>query len=331
MQGWARKEHSSLSSEGRYVGIDVAKDQLDIAVQPGEEYWSEANEEEGIGALVSRLQVLKAALVVLEATGGLEAPLTAALAAAELPVVVVNPRQVRDFARATGQLAKTDRLDARVLARFGEAVKPTPRPLADAEAQALTALLSRRRQVVAMLTAEKNRLHTALHPVRREIRQHIAWLERSLSKLDTDLTDTLRKSPLWRERDNLLRSVPGVGPVLSVTLLAELPELGSLDRRQIASLVGVAPLSRDSGTFKGKRTVWGGRARVRAALYMGTLVATRYNPVIKAFYQRLCAAGKAKKVALTACMRKLLVILNSMLMRHARWGPPHVKDTSLLV
>ena len=308
-----------------------AKDRLDIAVQPSEEYWNEANEEEGISTLVSRLQSLKPALVVLEATGGLEASLTAALAAVELPVVVVNPRQVRDFARATGQLAKTDRLDARVLARFGEAVKPTPRPLANAEAQALAALLSRRRQVVAMITAEKNRLHTAPDTVRREIRQHIAWLERSLSKLDTDLTDTLRKSPLWRERDNLLRSVPGVGPVLSVTLLAELPELGSLDRRQIASLVGVAPLNRDSGTLRGKRTVWGGRARVRAALYMGTLVATRYNPVIKAFYDRLCAAGKAKKVALTACMRKLLVILNSMLKRDVQWGPPHMQATSLLV
>jgi transposase len=320
-----------MTSERRYVGIDVAKDRLDIAVRPGEEEWSVDNREAGIGSLVSRLKSLKPALVVLEATGGLELSVTAALAAAELPAVVVNPRQVRDFARATGQLAKTDRLDAQMLARFGEAVKPTPRPLPDAEAQALTALLTRRRQVVEMMTAEKNRLHTARPSVHKEIRLHIVWLEKSLAKLDSDLGDSLRHSPLWRERDDLLRSVPGVGPVLSLTLLAELPELGALDRRQIASLVGVAPLNRDSGMLRSKRTVWGGRARVRAALYMGTLVATRYNPVIKAFYQRLCAAGKAKKVALTACMRKLIVTLNSMLKRRVKWGPPHMQPTSLLV
>lgn len=320
-----------MNSQRCYVGIDVAKGQLDIAAGPGEEQWSVANEEEGIGTLVSRLEALEPALVVLEATGGLELAVTAALAAAELPVVVVNPRQVRDFARATGQLAKTDRLDAQMLARFGEAVQPTPRPLPDAETQALAGLMARRRQVVAMLTAEKNRFHTARPPVRQEIRRHITWLEDSLAKLDTDLGDTLRQSPLWRERDNLLRSVPGVGRVLSLTLLAELPELGTLDRRQIASLVGVAPFNRDSGTLRGRRTVWGGRARVRATLYMGTLAATRYNPVIKAFYQRLCAAGKAKKVALTACMRKLLVILNAMLNRRAQWGPPLMQATALLV
>tara|TARA_B100002003_G_C14031057_1_gene497009 strand:- start:33 stop:974 length:942 start_codon:yes stop_codon:yes gene_type:complete len=313
------------------VGIDVAKDQLDVAVEPGEEHWSVANEQEGIGTLVSRLEELGPALVVLEATGGLELPVTAALAAAELPVVVVNPRQVRDFARATGQLAKTDRLDAHAIARFGEAVKPSPRPLPNAEARALAAKVARRRQVVAMITAEKNRLHTAPLPVRQEILEHIAWLQKSLSKLDTDLGDTLHQSPLWRERDDILRSVIGVGRVLSLTLLVELPELGTVGRRQISSLVGVAPLNRDSGTFRGRRTVWGGRARVRAALYMGTLAATRHNPVIKTFYQRLCAAGKAKKVAITACMRKLLTILNSMLKHRTQWGPPHMQSTALLV
>lgn len=331
MQGWARKEHSSVSSEGRYVGIDVAKRQLDVAVQPGEEHWSVANEQEGIGTLVRRLEGLGPALVVLEATGGLELPVTAALAAAELPVVVVNPRQVRDFARASGQLAKTDRLDARIVARFGEVMHPEPRSLPSAEAQALAAKVSRRRQVVAMMTAEKNRLHTARAPVRQEILEHIAWLRKSLKRLDTDLGDTLRRSPLWRERNNVLRSVSGVGPVLSLTLLVGLPELGTVGRRQISSLVGVAPLNRDSGSFRGRRTVWGGRARVRAALYMGTLAAIRHNPVIKAFYQRLCAAGKAKKVALTACMRKLLTILNSMLKHRTHWGPPHIQSTALLV
>ncbi len=320
-----------MKSEDRYVGIDVAKSRLDIAVRPDEEQWSVPNEEEGIDTLVSRLKELEPALVVLEATGGLELAVTAALAACELPVVVVNPRQVRDFARAAGQLAKTDRLDARALAFFGEAVQPTPRPLPDAQTQALAALLTRRRQVVAMLTAEKNRLHAARPSVHKEIRRHILWLQKSLAKLDSDLGDALRLSPVWREKDDLLQSVPGVGPTLSVTLLAELPELGTLDRRQIASLVGVAPLNRDSGLLRGKRTVWGGRARLRAALYMGTLVATRFNPVIKAFYQRLCAAGKAKKLALTACMRKMLVILNSILRRRVKWGPPHMQPTAQLV
>ena len=280
---------------------------------------------------MGRLRETGPALVVLEASGGLEIPLTAALASAGLPVVVINPRQVRDFARATGQLAKTDRLDASVIAHFGEAVKPSPRPLPDAQSQALSALLTRRRQVVGMITSEENRLHTASRPMRRQIQRHLAWLEKSLTTLDADLGDSLRESPLWREKDNLLRSVPGVGPVLSVTLLAELPELGTLDRTQIASLVGVAPLNRDSGTLRGKRTVWGGRARLRATLYMGTLVATRYNPDIKTFYQRLCAAGKPKKLALTACMRKLLSILNSMLKHGTQWGTQPMRTTALPV
>tara|TARA_B100000315_G_C14495337_1_gene549668 strand:- start:63 stop:1013 length:951 start_codon:yes stop_codon:yes gene_type:complete len=312
-----------MTSKERYVGIDVSKKHLDIAIRPGNEHWVVDNDEDGIGDLVSRLKSVGPRLVVLEATGGLELSVTASLGAAGLPAAVVNPRQVRDFARATGQLAKTDRLDADVLARFGEAIKPTPRPLRDAEAQALSALLSRRRQVVGMLTAEKNRLHAALPSVRQEIRQHIVWLEKSLARLDDDLGGALRESPLWRERDDLLQSVPGVGPVLSVTLLAELPELGTLNRKQIASLVGVAPLNRDSGTLRGRRTVWGGRARVRATLYMATLAATRCNPVVRSFYRHLCTGGKVKKVALTACMRKLLTILNSMIKNHTTWHPDH--------
>lgn len=310
-----------MNPERPYVGIDVAKAQLDVALGPRGEEWSQPNDEEGIGRLVSQLQDLSPALVVLEATGGLELPLVGALAQANLPVAVVNPRQVRDFARATGHLAKTDRLDARVLAHFAEAVHPTPRPLPDAQAQALNALLVRRRQIVGMLTAEKNRFHTANSLVQPNLEEHISWLEKHLANLDADLGDLLRQSPLWREKDQLLRSVPGVGPTLSLTLLAELPELGSLNRRQIAALVGVAPLNRDSGHFRGRRTIWGGRARLRAALYMGALAATRHNPIIALFYHRLCAAGKAKKVALTACMRKLLTILNAMIRHHTSWSP----------
>jgi transposase len=308
-----------MNTPNLYVGIDVSKARLDIAVRPTAQRWSVANDEEGIAQLVSRLKELTPALVVLEATGGLELPLATALYAAGVPVVVVNPRQIRDFAKATGRLAKTDALDAQVIAHFAEAVRPIPRPLPDAQAQALEALLSRRRQVVGMLTAEKNRLGTALPQVRSMLKAHIAWLQGQLAEIDKELGSTIQQSPLWREKDNLLQSTPGVGPVLSITLLAELPELGTLNRQQIAALVGVAPLNRDSGTLRGKRTIWGGRARVRATLYMATLVATRFNPVIKAFYQRLCGAGKAKKVALTACMRKLLTILNAMLKHHTPW------------
>lgn len=312
-----------MVSEGHYAGIDVAKAQLDIAVRPTAQGWSVPNEEEGIGQLVSRLQELSPTLVVLEATGGWELSVVAALAAAGLPVAVVNPRQVRDFAKATGKLAKTARIDAQVLAHFAEAVHPTLRPLPNAQAQELAALLARRRQVIEMLTAEKNRWGMARPSVRPGIQEHIAWLESTLADLDEHLGRTLRESPVWREKEDLLRSVPGVGPVLSLTLLAELPELGALGRRQIAALVGVAPLNRDSGTLRGKRTVWGGRAPVRAALYMATLVATRFNPVIRAFYQRLCAAGKPKKVALTACMHKLLTILNAMLKHSTPWQANH--------
>ena len=267
----------------------------------------------------SRLQALTPALVVLEATGGLELELVGALAAAALPVVVVNPRQVRDFARATGRLAKTDALDAAVLAHFGEAVRPPLRALRDAESLALKALLGRRQQLVTMLVAERNRRGAAVAAVRPRIEAHIAWLEQERSELEDELRQTLQRSPVWRERDQLLRSVPGVGEQLSLTLLAELPELGRLNRRAIAALVGVAPFNRDSGRLRGRRTIWGGPARVRAMLYMGALSASRHNPVIRDCYQRLLAAGKPKKLALTACMRKLLVILNAMLKHHTPW------------
>ncbi len=306
-----------------YVGIDVAKAYLDIAVRPTHAHWRAANTEDGIAGLTERLRTLQPALVVLEATGGYERTVTAALAVAGVPVAVVNPRQVRDFAKATGKLAKTDTLDADALAHFADAVRPEPRALPEAAAQALDALLVRRRQLVNMLVAEKNRLQAAMAPVRDRVACHITWLEQELADLDDDLDHTIRTSPVWREHDQLLPSVPGVGRVVATTLLAELPELGTLTRQQIAALVGVAPLNRDSGTRRGRRAVWGGRARVREALYMSALVAMRHNRVIHAFYHRLCAAGKAKKVALTACMRKLLTILNAMLKQRTMWNTDH--------
>ena len=304
-----------------YAGIDVAKDRLDMAVRPSGAACTVAYDGAGVDDLVSRLHSLEPSVVVLEATGGLELPLAGALAAASLPVVVVNPRQVRDFARATGRMAKTDALDAQVLAHFAEAVRPEIRPLADSDTQELHSLTARRTQVVEMLVAEKNRLGRASRAVVPRIQAHIQWLEQELDDLDQGLRQALQRSPVWRERDDLLRSVPGVGPQLSVSLLADLPELGTLGRRQIAALVGVAPMNRDSGAKRGRRMVSGGRARVRAVLYMGALVATRHNPVIRGFYQRLLAAGKPKKLALTACMRKLLTILNGMVKSGQRWNP----------
>jgi transposase len=303
-----------------YVGIDVAKDWLDVAQRPGGEVWRVSSDETGVVALVERLKGVRPTLVVLEATGGLQIPAVAALAAAGLRTVVVNPRQVRQFAGATGRLAKTDAIDAQVLAQFGEAVRPEVRPLPDAATRELSALVARRRQLIEMLTAERNRLRVATKKVRANIEAHIRWLEGELLDLEGGLSDVIRSSPVWRERDNLLRSVPGVGPVLSSVLLADLPELGRLNRKEIAALAGVAPLNRDSGQFRGRRTVWGGRSHVRTALYMATLVASRYNPAIKSFYQRLLSVGKPKKVALTACMRKLLTILNAMMRHQAPWG-----------
>lgn len=311
-----------------YIGIDVSKARLDIAAHPSGRAWQVTHEAEGIMELVAELQSLAPDLVVLEATGSLEMPLVGYLAQAQLPVVVVNPRQVRDFAKALGRLAKTDTLDAEVLARFGEATKPQPRPLPGTQAQELQGLLARRRQLVEMITAEKNRLGTAVERVRPQVQEHIEWLQRQLEQLNQDLGTTLRASPVWRAKEKLLSSVPGVGPVLCSTLLGQLPELGSLDRRQISALVGVAPFNRDSGTLRGRRTVWGGRSAVRAALYMAALVASRYNPVIRAFYQRLLEAGKPKKVALTAGMRKLLTILNAMVKHNRSWNPDFSQQNS---
>ena len=308
-----------MEGEARFVGIDVSKAQLDVAVRPTGKRWTLPYDQTGIEGLIPQIVDLEPALVLLEATGGLELPLVAALAAAALPVVVVNPRQVRDFAKATGTLAKTDTLDAGVLAHFADAVRPEVRPLKDAETQVLNSLTARRRQVMTMLVSEKNRLGTAIGAVSPRIEAHIAWLEQELSDLDKGLRQTLRRSPVWREKDDLLRTVPGVGEQISLTLLANLPELGTLNRRQIAALVGVAPYNRDSGALRGKRAVWGGRSRVRAVLYMGALVASRHNPAIRDFYQRLLAAGKPKKVALVASMRKLLVILNGMLKHGSPW------------
>ena len=304
-----------------FVGIDVSKDCLDVAVRPTGEAWQLPHNSRGINDLVERLGELAPQLVVLEATGGMEMVLAGELAASQLAIAVVNPRHVRDFARAAGKLAKTDALDAQVLAHFAEAMRPASRPLPDDASQELRALMARRRQLVEMITAEKNRLRTAAPRIRPKVQEHIRWLEESLKDLDRDMEDFMRSSPMWRDKDQLLRSTPGVGPVLSMTLLSDLPELGALNRGEIAALVGVAPFNRDSGALRGKRTVWGGRGQVRAALYMAALVATRYNPVLRDFYQRLCEAGKPKKVALTACMRKLLTILNVMVKHNRHWNP----------
>ncbi len=305
---------------GKVVGIDVAKAQLDGAVRPGNEQGRWGNDPAGIAEAVTWLCAVGPEVIVIEATGGYEVPLVAELGLAGLPVAVVNPRQVRAFAQATGHLAKTDRLDAQVLAHFAEALRPIPRPLPDAHAQELAALVERRRQVVAMRTAEENRLGaTRVERVRAHIQAHLAWLEADLADVDDELRRRVRTSPLWRAHDDLLQSVPGIGPVASLTLLAQLPELGRLSHAQIAALVGVAPLNRDSGTLRGRRSVWGGRAAVRSVLYMGTLRATRCNPVIRQFYERLLAAGKAKKVALVACMHKLLTILNAMVKHQTPW------------
>lgn len=302
------------------VGIDVSKDLLDVAVHESGESWSTNNDSRGCAALATKLKQLQATIIVVEASGGFQTLLTAILAAAELPVVVVNPRQTRDFAKALGQLAKTDRLDAHVLAHFAAAIKPAVRPLKAEEAQHLEALLARRRQIVEMLTAEKNRLaNNRDRAVVQDLQAHIAWLKRRLSASDDELQRALKNSPTWRERDQLLRSVPGVGTVLSLTLLAQLPELGQLNRREIAKLVGVAPFNWDSGQWRGSRHIWGGRASVRAPLFMATLCAIRINPVVKSFYSRLLLAGKAPKVAIVACMRKLLTILNVMVKTQTSW------------
>ncbi len=287
-----------------FVGIDVSKEKLDVAVRPSGELMSFSNDEDGISMMADFIKRFLPLLIAFEATGGLETAAVGMLTAQGLPVVVINPRQVRDFAKATGKLAKTDAIDAHVIARFGESVRPEVRPLKDEETQKLSALITRRRQIVEMITAEKNRLSRTTPWTVKDIQKHIAWLEKCLKKADKNLSDLLRKSPVWREKDDILQSTPGVGPVLSMTLLSSLPELGTLNRKQIAALVGVAPLNRDSGLFRGQRMIWGGRGRIRSVLYMSVTCAIRFNPMLKTFYQRLRDAGKLHKVAMTACMRK---------------------------
>jgi transposase len=305
-----------------WIGIDVAMAELVVSCRPSGTEWTVPNSPGGIEALLEGLAPLTLDGIVLEATGGYERAVVAALAAHGLPVVVVNPRQVREFARATGQRAKTDRIDAAVLALFGERVQPERRPLSDEATTDLAALVLRRRQLTDMLVAEKNRLGLARQPVRKSLRKHVTYLERELHLTDVDLRDAIEASPMWRVRDDLLQSAPGIGPVTAQTMLATLPELGTLTHKQIAALVGVAPLAHDSGALRGKRAIAGGRAAVRAVLYMATLAATRCNVVIRAFYQRLLAVGKPKKVALVACMRKLLTMLNAMVRDQRRWASP---------
>jgi transposase len=305
-----------------FVGIDVAKASLDVHLRPHGEAFRLANDPDGIAALVERLQALDPAGIVLEATGGYEAAVAAALALAGLPPALVNPRQARDFAKATGRLAKTDALDAAALAHFAEAVRPVPRPLPDADARAFADLVARRRQLLEMRAAEQNRLGTAATAaVRRDLQAHVRWLSRRLDQAEQELAAAVQASPLWRAKEDLLRGVPGVGPTVARTLLAALPELGTLSRRQIAALAGLAPRNRDSGQFRGQRRIGGGRAEVRSVLYMASLSAARANPVLRPFYQRLRAAGKRAKVALVAVARKLLTMLNAMLRDGSCWQP----------
>lgn len=304
-----------------FVGIDVSKDRLDVAILPSGEVSSFEHDEAGLIALTQKLEELQPESVIVEATGGLERTLVAVLAAASVPVIVVNPRQVRDFAKATGQLAKTDSIDAMMLALFGQRVRPELRELPDEETQALEALLVRRRQIMDMLVAENNRLRLASSVVAKDLKAHIRFLDKRLAGVEDEIDAAIKNSAVWRAKEKLLRSVPGVGPVLSRTLLAELPELGKLTNNQISKLVGVAPLNRDSGRYRGTRKIWGGRASVRSVLYMATFSATRWNPVIRAYYEQLTSRGKPHKVALVACMRKLLITLNSMARSGQHWSP----------
>lgn len=307
------------SSNPLYIGIDVSKATLDIDAYPQSHAAQFSNDDIGRHQLIDCLLDLMPALIVLEATGGLESPIAGDLAMAGLCVAVINPRQARDFAKAIGVLAKTDAVDAHVLARFAEAIKPEVRPLKSNEMMALDSVLTRRRQIVEMITAETNRHAQAAGKIAKQIAQHLIWLRKRLSEADDDLDGAIQQSPLWQAKSDLMTSVPGVGKITATSLLAELPELGNLARREISALVGVCPFSRESGKHKGRRAIWGGRASVRAVLYMAALVASRHNPVIKAFYQKLLAAGKVKKVALVACMRKLLVILNAMIKNNTPW------------
>jgi len=306
----------------KFVGIDVSKSTLDVCIEPAVQTLHVAYDESGIKQIVVRLKEVNPTLIVMEATGGLEIRIATELASKGLPVAVVNPRQVRDFAKATGQLAKTDQVDAAVLAAFAKAIRPQARTLKDADTRALDDMVSRRRQLIDMRVQETLRLGTAASkPLEKSLNKHIAWLDKRIGEIDTDLTQRLRKSDVWRTKDDLLRGIPGVGPVTAVTMLAKCPELGMLNRREIAALTGVAPLANDSGKHSGKRFVWGGRADVRAVLYMATVSAIKHNDAIKAFAERLGKAGKPPKVVIVACMRKLLTIMNSMLKNNTPWSP----------
>jgi len=309
-----------LPAAPSFVGIDVSKHRLDVHVRPSSQTLTAARDSTGLQQLVGSLRKLAPALIVLEATGGFEITVAAALASAGLPLAVVNPRQIRDFARATGRLAKTDALDAQVIALFAERVRPEPRPLADADSQNLAELIARRRQVVEMIGMETNRLYQVRNArVQRMLRTTVNTLTAQLAELDRDIDDTIKRSPVWRAADNLLTSVPGIGDVTAHTLIADLPELGQLDRRRLAALVGVAPINRDSGQMRGKRTIAGGRSDVRNALYMATLSAIRWNPIISQHYKSLVERGRPKKVALVACMRRLLGILNAIMRTNTPW------------
>ena len=302
-----------------FIGIDVSKDQLDVAVRPTNEKMSFANEDDGIDMLIKRLLPFQPHLIVLEATGSYHQLVLGRLLACGLPAIAINPRQSRDFARAIGRLAKTDSIDANVLAEFADKIRPELRSIPDEATQQLNAICTRRRQLVTMLAAEKNRHHSGPAAIRSQIKKHMIWLEKQIGELQRDLDKLIRSTPAWREKDDLLRSCKGIGPTTSHTMLASLPELGTLSRHRIAALVGVAPFNSDTGKYRGQRHVQGGRIDVRCVLYMATLAAIRSNPVIRAFHQRLIAAGKAKKVAITACMRKLLTILNAMVRTNTRW------------
>lgn len=309
-----------MNESSLFVGIDVSKKRLDVAFRPTGEVLGVDNDEAGVASLVTRLSAEPLALVVLEATGGLESPLATALALAGVAVAVVNPRQVRDFAKATGKLAKTDSIDAGIIAHFADAIRPEVRPLPDESATLLSGVVARRRQLIEMLVMEQNRLATTPYKLRKEVQEHIEYLQRRIKDSDKDLHKTLRETPIWREKQDLLRTVPGVGPVVSASIVANLPELGKLDRKQIAALVGVAPMNRDSGQFKGQRKIQGGREEVRSPLYMAALTAIRRNPIIREFYKRLLQAGKKKKVALVACMRKLITAMNAMVRDNQPWN-----------
>lgn len=303
-----------------FIGIDVSKSSLDVCIVPGEREMHVAYDDKGIDELVAQLDEFVPTLIVIEATGGLEVRIASELVGRGLPVAVINPRQARDFAKATGRLAKTDRVDAGVLAAFAKAIRPQARPIKDADTRALDDMVDRRRQLIGMRVQEVLRLHTAASkPLQKSLKKHIAWLDKQIEEVDRDLNNRLRESDVWRAKDDLLKSIPGVGAVTTRTLLAKCPELGRLNRREIAALIGVAPLANDSGTHRGKRYIWGGRAEVRAVLYMAAVSAIRCNPVIKAFADRLKATGKAPKVVIVACMRKLLTIMNAMLKTNVPW------------